>query len=310
MKKILAYAVAAVMAVTSIGILAPVQADAASNSGNLIYAEGSKTKSVKVNKTLELEVEKGRNVKDSDLWWSVSSGSKYVKITSSDRSDDDITIKGLKAGTAKVRCKNDLTGGSIYYTIKVKKAGSITSADRIYREGKATKNMKVGKSLELEVEKGRNVKDSDLWWSVSSGSSVVKITSTDKSDDDITIKALKVGTAKVKCKNAITGGSIVYTIKVTKLGTYNIYIVGNTTKTVELGDDVELKVTKGDGLQQEDLQWSIEDTSVLRFDEGDSVGTEVEVEGLKLGSTKVTVKNLHTGGSIVYTVKVVPEYDD
>jgi len=310
MKKILAYAVAAVMAVTSFGVLAPVQADAASTPADKISREGSSTKNMKVNKYLELEVDKGDRVRDSDLWWSVSSGTSVVKITSSDKSDEDITIKGLKAGTAKVKCKNKRTGGSLVYTIKVTKAGSISAADKINYVGSKTKNLKVDNSIELDVKKGSAVKDSNLWWSVSSGTSVVKIISSDRSDDDITIKGLKTGTAKVNCKNYKTGGSLVYTIKVTGVGSYKIAKVGSSTKTVELGEDEELKVVKGSGLSQNQIKWSIADTSILGFEDGDNVGSEIEIVGKKLGTTKVTVKNLYTGGSLVYTVKVVPEYDD
>jgi hypothetical protein len=182
--------------------------------------------------------------------------------------------------------------------------------DKIYREGNKTRNLKVNKTLELEVEKGRNVKDSDLWWSVSSGSNVVKITSSDRSDEDVTIKGLKAGTAKVRCKNKVTGGSLYYTIKVTKLGAYNIAKVGNYTKKVEVGDDLELNVVKGSKLKNSEIKWSVGNTNILRFEDGDKTGTEVEVEARKIGTTKVTVKNLHTGGKIVYTIKVVPEYDD
>lgn len=310
MRKFLAYTLAAVMAVSGAAAFAPVEAEAATPASKQIYREGSKTRNMKVGKSIELEVEKGSKVKDSNLWWSVSSGSSVVKITSSDKSDEDITIKALKAGTAKVRCKNKLTGGSLYYTVKVTKGSSTSAADKISREGNSTKNMKVGKSLELEVDKGSRVKDSDLWWSVSSGTSVVKITSSDRSDEDITIKALKAGTAKVRCKNDRTGGSLYYTIKVTKQGTSTISRVGSATKTVELGDDIDVKVTKGSGLSNSDITWSIEDTSILRFEDGVKSGTAVEVEAIKLGTTTVTAKNLHTGGKIVYTIKVVPEYDD
>lgn len=181
--------------------------------------------------------------------------------------------------------------------------------NKIYREGAKTKNMKVGKTLELEVEKGRNVKDSDLWWSVSSGSSVVKITSSDRSDEDVTIKALKAGTAKVRCKNNKTGGSLYYTVKVTKLGAYKIARVGSATKTVEVGDEIDLNVVKGSKLNNSQIKWSIGNSDLLRFEDGDKTGTNVEVEGKKVGTTKVTAKNTYTGGKIVYTIKVVPDND-
>ena len=34
------------------------------------------------------------------------------------------------------------------------------------------------------------------------------------------------------------------------------------------------------------------------------------VEAKKRGTAKVTAKNLYTGGKLVYTVKIVPDYDD
>ena len=86
--------------------------------------------------------------------------------------------------------------------------------------------------------------------------------------------------------------------------------VGNTTKTMENDDDLELRVSKGSGLKNSEVVWSIADTSILRFEDGDNKGAEVEVEARRVGTTKVTAKNTRTGGKIVYTIKVVPERDD
>jgi len=78
---------------------------------------------------------------------------------------------------------------------------------------------------------------------------------------------------------------------------------------VEVGDDVELRVKKN-GLKNNQIKWSIADTSILRFEDGDNIGSEVEVSGRRTGTTKVYAKNLVTGGKITYTVTVVPDYDD
>ena len=89
-----------------------------------------------------------------------------------------------------------------------------------------------------------------------------------------------------------------------KSATGLIYRVGSETKTVRVGDDLDLEVRKS-GLKDSQIKWSIADTSILRFDDGESVGDDVEVIARKAGTTKVTAKNLLTGGKIVYTVKVV-----
>ena len=68
---------------------------------------------------------------------------------------------------------------------------------------------------------------------------------------------------------------------------------------------------KGASLRNDQIKWSIADTSLLSFEYGDNIGREVELNSKgKTGTTKVTAHNLHTGGKIVYTVKVTYDYDD
>ena len=87
------------------------------------------------------------------------------------------------------------------------------------------------------------------------------------------------------------------------LGAKKIGRVGSATKTVYKGGELDLEVRKGTGLRESDIKWSIGNTNILRFDD-DRYDDEVEVRALKAGTTKVTAKNLKTGGKIVYTVKV------
>ena len=87
------------------------------------------------------------------------------------------------------------------------------------------------------------------------------------------------------------------------LGAKKIGRVGAATKTVYKGGELDLEVRKGTGLRESDIKWSIGNTNILRFDD-DRYDDEVEVRALKAGTTKVTAKNLKTGGKIVYTVKV------
>lgn len=185
-----------------------------------------------------------------------------------------------------------------------------TDSNKISRVGKATRTVTVGQNFELEVREGSALDDNDMKWSLSK-SGIVKFTDRDRYDDEVDLKAIKKGTVKVTCKNLVTGGKIVYTVNV-KEKSNSIYIsrIGSATKKVELGDDIDLKVKKGSGLKNSQIKWTISDKSILRFEDGDNIGREVEVEAKKLGTTKVTVKNLKTGGQLVYTVKVVPDYDD
>lgn len=195
-------------------------------------------------------------------------------------------------------------------------AGSIApvtaeaASNTISRVGSKERSVYVGKEFDLEVRKNGSFSDNKIYWTIGD-TSIVKFDDNDRYDDDIELKAVKAGTTKVTAKNLITGGKIVYKVTVKKAsGSIYISRVGKATKTVEVDDDIELRVKKGSGLKNSQIKWSIADTSILRFEDGDNLGTEVEVEARRTGTTKVTAKNLKTGGKIVYTIKVVPDYDD
>ena len=301
MKKIMVYLVAAAMVFTVFGFNTS-EADAAVGY-NKIGRVGAASKTVNAGNSFELEVVKGSKVKDSNLWWSVGN-SGIVKIIDSDRSDDEIDLKAVKAGTTKVYCKNKLTGGNMVYTITVKK-----SSNKISRIGEATRTYNKGREFELGVKLGGAISENSVKWTIVN-TDIVGYDDDDRYDNDMEFYAKKAGTTKITAKNLVTGGTIVYTIKVKQPADYYIVKVGASTKTVEVGDDRELQVSKGAALSSSKIKWSIEKPSILRFEDGDNIGTAVEVEGLKTGTTKVYVKNLHTGGQHVYTIKVVPDYDD
>jgi len=301
MKRMLALALAAVVAA---GSLAVVPADAYTDSslgGNKIGRVGTATKNVYKGGELDLEVRKGVNLRDRDIKWSIGN-TNILRFDDDDRYDDEIEVKALKTGTTKVTAKNLVTGGKIVYTVKVK-----AQKQTISRVGNKARNVTVGNELELKVKKNGNFSDNNLSWSTSN-SKVLKIVDDDRYDDEIELRAVKAGTAKVTCKNALTGGKIVYNVTV-KNGNGTISRVGNASRNVEVGDDVELRVKKN-GLKNNQIKWSIADTSILRFEDGDNIGSEVEVEARRTGTTKVHAKNLVTGGKITYTVTVVPDYDD
>ncbi len=90
-----------------------------------ITAKSSKTLTVAQGSTFELKVRmKPGNADDDYLTWSIISGKSVVQFRDSDRNDDDIKLKAIKTGTAKVRCKIRGTNKKVTFTIKVKKASS------------------------------------------------------------------------------------------------------------------------------------------------------------------------------------------
>jgi len=301
MKKILVYVMAAAMAFT-VFAFNPVEADAAPKSKG-IEREGSKNKTVYVGKTFDLEVEKGYKLKDNDLYWSVGN-SKVVKIVDRDRSDDEIDLKAVGKGKTKVYCKNKVTGNSLYYVVTVKKASK-----GISRVGDSTRSYKKGTEFELKVKLGGAISENKVKWTIGN-TSIVGYDDDDRYDNEMEFYAKKAGTTKISAKNLLTGNSITYTVKVTEAAKYGIARIGSSTITVDVGDDEEIELSKGSSLSAKKIKWEIDDPEILAFENGKDYGTLVEVKGLQEGTTKVYANNLHTGGQLAYTVKVVPDYDD
>jgi len=301
MKKLLVYVVAAAMVFTVFGFN-PAEASAALGH-NKIARVGNSARTVNAGAEFELEVRTGSSVKDSNLYWSVSN-SNIVRVADDDRSDDEIELRAVKAGKAKVYCKNHLTGGKVTFNITVKKANNTIS-----RIGNASRTVNKGSDFELAVKLGGAIGENSVKWSIAD-TSIVGYDDDDRYDNEMEFYAKKAGTTKITANNLKTGGKIVYTVKVKAPSKYYISRVGNATKTVEAGDDIELRVSKGSGLANDQIKWSVSNTNLLRFEDGDRIGTEVEVEAKRTGTAKVYAKNLHTGGQITYTIKIVPDYDD
>lgn len=300
MKKILSLALAAVVAAGSFAV-APVEAYTDYSLGaNRIGRVGAATKTVYKGGELDLEVRKAAGLRERDIQWSIAN-ENVVTFDDYDVYDDEVEVRALKTGTTKVTAKNLVTGGKIVYTVKVK-----AQKQTISRVGKKARSVTAGNEFELRVKKNGRFSDSNLYWSTSN-SNVVRIVD-DRYDDEIELRAVKAGKAKITCKNKLTGGKIVYNVTVKK-GNGTISRVGSASRTVEVGDDVELNVRKS-GLNNSQIKWYISDSSILRFEDGDNVGTEVEVSGKRTGTAKVTAKNMVTGGKITYTITVVPDYDD
>lgn len=301
MKKVLALALAAVVTAGSLAVV-PVDAYTDSSLGSrLIGRVGSSTKSVTKGSEFELEVRKGTRVRDNDIKWTIGNTS-VVKFDDDDRYDDEIELRAVGKGTTKVTANNLLTGGKMTYTVTVK-----DSSKTISRIGNANRTVTEGNEFELEVRKNGGIQDKDLYW-YTSNKNIVKVIDDDRTDEEIELRAVAPGKATITCKNQITGGKVYYYVTVDEADKL-IYRVGNKTKTVEVGDDLELEVRKS-GLKESQIKWTIGNTKLLSFEDGDNYGSEVELEAKRTGTTTVTAKNLYTGGKLVYTVKIVPDYDD
>lgn len=173
----------------------------------------------------------------------------------------------------------------------------------ITRVGKSTITVTAGQELELKVRTTPDDADEDyLRWKIVSGSKYVRFDDDDRTDDELELKALKKGTAKVRCSIAGTSKRITYTIKV-KAASKKISASGSTKKTVEVGDYFKLKVKKYSGLKNKYLKWSVKNSKIVGF-ESSKKGSTVELYAKKAGSTTVTCKNSKTNQKITFTVKV------
>lgn len=193
-------------------ILIPVRADQDDVPPTRISARTSKNLTVTVGEELELKVRMTpKNADDDALRWTIVSGKKVVSFTDDDRNDDEIELKAIKAGTAKVRCR--ITGTSKKVTFKITVKEKTTSASTIKRVGASKRTVSVGREFELEVKKSRGLKDRYLTWSIKD-SSIARFDDDDLHDDEMEFKALKAGTTTITCKNSKTGKKVTYTITV------------------------------------------------------------------------------------------------
>ena len=180
----------------------------------------------------------------------------------------------------------------------------------IKASGKKTITVQAGRGFDLKVRTSPNDADEDyLKWSIVSGSKYVRFDDDDRYDDEIELKAKKAGTAKVRCTIRGTKKQVTFTVKVKKSSTSSnkkIKAVSSKTRTVRAGQDFSLQVRKYYGLNDWNLKWSIQDTSIVRFDDDDRYDDEVEFRARNAGTTKIYCKNKKTGQTITFTVTVTP----
>lgn len=181
------------------------------------------------------------------------------------------------------------------------------------------KTVKKGTHFELYARVSPyNADDDSLVWSIVKGKNVIRFEDYDivRDGDEQEFVALKKGTAKVCCQIVGTNKKAYTTIVVKKASSRGtIKRIGPKTRTISVGDDFDLEVRKSAGVRNKNLKWSIKNTSIVRFDEYNHYGDDVEFRAIAAGTTKITCKNKKTGKSVSFTVKVVNRsnryyYDD
>lgn len=198
----------------SLAILAvtPTHADATGPKPRQIAAYSSQSVTVNKGNEFELKVRlKPLNAEDDYLRWSIVSGRNIVKFTDSDLRDDEVDLRAIKTGTAKIRCKIVGTNKKVDFTIKVKNA---TATGKLTCVGPKKRSVFVGEEFELEVKKSAGVRESDLRWSIDNPSIVGFEDDEHEADDETDFIARKKGTATITCKDRRSGSSVSFIITV------------------------------------------------------------------------------------------------
>lgn len=181
-------------------------------------------------------------------------------------------------------------------------------------------SMTVYQGAEFEIRAKmtpRNADDDYLRWEIVSGKKYVKFDDDDRNDDEIELKALKPGTAKIRCyvkgKDKTKYGDVITVTVKKRKANYSLSRVGKATRTVEVGDDFELKVKHGHSIKEKQLKWKIANKKIVGFDDDDRKGNEVEFEARRVGTTKITCTCTNKNAKvkkITFTIKVVEDHDD
>ncbi len=180
--------------------------------------------------------------------------------------------------------------------------------------GEKSLTMKAGEEKKLRVlMKPIYANDDFLRWKIVSGKKYVSFDDYDRNDDSIDIVAKKAGTAKVSCYiNGKSSKKVTFTIKVKKSSEKKRTIAakGSATRYEEVYDDFDLEVRKLAAVSNKYLKWTIADKKIVGFGSSRTKGPEAEFVAKKVGTTKITCTNTRTKEKIVFTVKVVKNYED
>lgn len=169
--------------------------------------------------------------------------------------------------------------------------------------------VRVGQKFELKAyARPYDYDDDQLIWSTSN-KKIVKIVSRDRRDDDITLKAMKTGKAKITCR--IRGTKKKKTCIVTvKKKTKKKYIKPTKIKLEDKRMDVDVNDT-------EDIDYKVYPKKAtnkkVTFRSGNkkiaTVNSRGDVRGIRPGRTKITL-TCKANPKVKAYVYVIVEYDD
>lgn len=197
-----------------------------------------------------------------------SSGSSILTLTSTENIDSD--AKTYECAT---------TNGKVTVTVPV------TSI----KLDKSSVTLKKGETSQLTATVSpANATNKTVTYS-SSNTKVVKVSSSGK------ITAVGGGTATITAKAGGKTATCKVTVNVTQTG---IAVSGNSSKTVEMGGTLNLKVSKvpADATDNHSVTWSVADTNIA------TVSSNGTVKGVALGTTTVTAKS--NGWTVTYKITV------
>lgn len=270
------------------------------NAASTIKRVGTQNKSVITGQEFELKVTKSKGVRENDLKWTIANTS-IVAYDDNDRYDDEMEFRAKKAGTTKITCKNTKNGNAVTFNVTVK---STSKTNTISISGAKTRSIKVGQGLELKVKTHNGAKERNLKWTVAN-TAIVAYADKDRYGDDMDFRAKKAGTTKITCKDTKTGDSVVYTVTVKKPASNDtISRVGAQARTYRVNREFELEVNKYNGAKKNNLKWSISNTAVVAFDDGDRYGDDMEFRTKKAGTATITCKDTKTGDKVTYKITV------
>lgn len=231
-----------------------------------IKIPGSVSVAVGATAGLSLDVQPS-DAKDRSVTWKVTEGGEFASV------DGNGTVKGLKAGTAKVQATaND--GSSIASNVC-----TVTVAADIGVSLEAPGSMTVGEEKTLKCSTSGEI--ASVAWSISDSS----IAQVDKSSGKV--KALKAGKTTVTVKVTGKNGK-----EVSAAGelTVNAASVGDikldpSSATIKVGEKVTMKATVSTNGNKA-VDWKVSDESIAKIAE--SSDSSCVVQALKPGVIKLT----------------------
>ncbi len=255
------------------------------------------TKNVSVGKSFTItataEYYSGAEKKYTSFTPYIYSGSSYITLTGK-------TVKGVKAGTAKIKFEDEFLSGKIL-TVKVNGDDEIESVSLDY----TSKTVAIGKTFTItataEYEDGDEKAFTDFEPYISSGSSYITLSGKK-------VKGVKAGTAKIKFYDDYLK-NVTLTVKVSNssddeiAGVYLDY----TSKTIAVGKSFTIGAT----VEYEDG----EEDAFTDFEPYISSGSSYvtlsgkKVKGVKAGTAKIKFRDDYLSNKTL-TVKVTDSSDD